>query len=105
MRITHKVRPPRQPKPVEIDPAYQAEVDRSTDKLEKAYRAAQRRAEGAERRLRRAEAARARAAEVRELRAEWERRVAELTELERLMQSSPASAAHRGRKGWTKAPR
>lgn len=105
MRVKHKVHLPRNPKPVEVDPAYQAEVDRSTAKLERAYRDAQRRVERAAGRLRKAEAGRVQAAQLRGLRAEWERRVADLAELERLMQASPAGAAHRGTRGWQKAPR
>lgn len=108
MRIAHKVRPPRNPKPVEIDSEYQAQVDRSTEKLEQAYLKAQRAVQAAERRLERARELRQqreRAKAVREAEATLAQRLEELAEYERMMTSTPASLKHRGRGGWKKVPR
>ncbi len=109
MRITHRVRLPREPKPVEITPEYQAEVDRSTEKLERRYRLAQRAVEAARSRKERAESivghAKLRRKSITEAEAVLEARLAELADLERMMQASPASAQHRGTKSFTKLPR
>lgn len=105
MRITHKVRAAREPKPVEVGEAYQREVDRSTDKLGREYAKAWKRADAAEGRYRRAQAQQTKAHQLVSLRAEWLRRADELRELELLMTQSPAGAAHRGVEGWTKVPR
>lgn len=110
MKITHKSRPPRNPKPVEIAPEYQAEVDRSTDKLERRYERARRAVERAK--FRRDRAAliighdRIRAQRLADAEAALVARIAELDELERLVRANPyASLKHRGREGWTKVPR
>lgn len=105
MRIAHKVRLPRNPQPVEVDEAYQREVDRSTDRLARDYARAQRRAEAAEARYQRAQTQQAKTQQVSGLRTEWLRRLDELREIEMLMTQSPAGAAHRGTEGWTKVPR
>lgn len=110
MRISHKVRLPRDPKPVVIDEAYQREVDRSTDKLQRRYERVKKSAEAA--RFRRDRAAlivgnkKVAAQRLAEAEAALAGRLAELDELERLMRENPyASLAHRGTKGWTKVPR
>lgn len=109
MRIQHRVRPPRDPKPVEITPEYQAEVDRSTDKLERRYQLAAKAVEKARFRRERAALivghAKLRRKRLAEAEAVLEARIAELAELERMMTSSPASARHRGTKSYTKVPR
>lgn len=105
MRITHRVRPPRDPKPVEVSEAYQREVDASTDRLVRRYREIEKRAEKARQQLDRAKQQKRQAAEVGRLEREVTARLAELAELERLMTASPAGAAHRGTEGWTKVPR
>ncbi len=101
MRITHRVRLPREPKPVEITPEYQTEVDRSTEKLERRYRLAQKAVEAA--RIRRDRAARGK--QLAEAEAALQARITELAELERMMTSSPAGAQHRGTKSFRKLPR
>lgn len=105
MRITHKARAAREPKPVEVSEAYQREVDRSTDKLGREYAKARKRANVAQARYQRAQFEQAKVQQLSSLRAEWLRRVDELRELELLMTQSPAGAAHRGTEGWTKLPR
>lgn len=113
MKLTHNV-PPTGLRSDPIDPAYQAEVDRSTDKAMVAYERAQRRLRSAEQRLDRARTARDLAADKRTARAaKHELAVAlELVELRReelrrvgaLMKSSPASAEHRGVRGFRPVP-
>lgn len=109
MRIAHKVRPSREPKPVEIPPKYQAEVDRSTEKLERRYELAQKAVERARFRRERAALivghAKLRRKRLAEAEAALEARLAELADLERMMTSSPASARHRGTKSYAKVPR
>lgn len=108
-RIAHKVHLPRDPKPVEITPEYQAEVDRSTERLERRYRLAQRAVETARARRDRAALivghAKLRRKRLAEAEAALEARIAELADLERMMTSSPASARHRGVKSFAKVPR
>lgn len=94
MRIQHRV-PVRDPQSAVLDPAYQAEVDRATRKAERAYAAAVSALARAEAKLLRVEQTRNRkaialAAEIVELRR------AQLAEIERMMQASPAPATHRG---------
>ena len=110
MRIKHKVRAPHNPKPAEISPEYQAEVDRASEKLQRRYERAKKAVEAA--RFRRERAAlivgqkQLRAQRLAEAEAALAARIAELDELERLMQANPyASLTHRGREGWTKVPR
>jgi hypothetical protein len=110
MRIRHKVRAPRNPKPAEVSPEYQAEVDRSTEKLQRRYERAKKAAEAA--RFRRDRVAlivghnKIRAQRLADAEAALTARLAELADLERLMQENPgASLTHRGTEGWTKVPR
>lgn len=109
MRIKHKVHLPRNPKAVEISAEYQAQVDRSTEKLQRRYERARKAAEAA--RFRRDRTAlivgndKLRARRLAEAEAALAARTAELHEIERLMTQSPAGAAHRGTEGWTKVPR
>lgn len=110
MRITHKVRPPRDPQPPEITPEYQAEVDRSTEKLERRYLLAQKAVEKARFRRERAALivghAKLRRKRLAEAEAALVARMAELDEIARLMTSTPAGGLrHRGTDGWTKVPR
>ena len=109
-KIRHKTYLPRQPRPVVIDEAYQAEVDRATEKLQRRYERAQCAAERAK--FRRDRAAlivghdRLRAQRLADAEAALAARIAELDELERMVRANPyASLAHRGREGWTKVPR
>jgi hypothetical protein len=104
VRIRHKTHLPKEAKPVELDPEYQAEVDRSTTKLMQRYQAAQRSAERAQEKLQIARARRARKAELRELEQAVQARLAELAALERMMTSSPAGTRSRGTEGWRKVP-
>ncbi len=94
---------------MEITPEYQAEVDRSTEKLERRYRLAQKAVETARARKARAELivghAKLRRKRVAEAEAVLEARLAELADLERMMTTSPASARHRGVKSFTKVPK
>jgi hypothetical protein len=95
-----------------IEPEYQAEVDRSTARLEKQYRERQRAVASAERRAAKLAATtttpgkRTKAAE-RDLRAAWElveQRRAELNRLAGLMQASPAGSQNRGRESYRPVP-
>lgn len=104
-RISHKVRAPRDPKPVEISPEYQAEVDRSMAKLQRAYARAQKRLKAATEKWQWAQDTYAQAKVIDAAKREYERRYYELREIEQLMTRSPAGAAHRGTEGWTKVPR
>lgn len=109
-RIAHKTRAPREPKPVVIDEAYQREVDRSTEKLQRRYERAKKAAEAA--RFRRDRVAlivgsnKLRAQRLADAEAALIARLDELEAIERLMKANPgASLTHRGREGWTKVPR
>ncbi len=114
MRIKHKV-PTSAFRSDPITPAYQAEVDRSTNKLMLDYERAQRRLRAAEERLERAEArtstaaakkkrATDRAQEIRVATELVELRREELQQIEALMKSAPASAQHRGTKSFRPIP-
>jgi hypothetical protein len=110
VRIKHKTHLPRQAKPVEISPSYQAEVDRDTEKLQRRYERAKKAADAA--RFRRDGTAlivgnnKLRAQRLADAEAALTARLAELEALERLVQENPyASLIHRGREGWTKVPR
>ncbi|MGI5247582.1 hypothetical protein [Dactylosporangium sp. CA-139066] len=114
MKLKHNV-PARAFRSDPITPEYQAEVDRSTNKLMLDYERAQRRLRSAEERLERAEAkTAARAAKKKEAAArEHEARVAaelvelrreELQRIEALMKSAPASAQHRGTRSFRPIP-
>lgn len=113
MKIKHNALV-RQPRSATIAPEYQAEVDRSTNKAMAAFERAQRRLVAAESRLERAEqriakrldAQRRRAAD-RELKVAAELvelRREELQYVEALMKSAPASAEHRGVRGFRPVP-
>ena len=113
MKLKHNV-PAFEPRSATITPEFQAEVDRSTNKAMLAYERAQRRLSAAEARLARAEERSAKrldaqrqrvadrelkvAAELVELRRE------ELQRVEALMKSAPASAEHRGVRGFRPVP-
>ena len=101
-----------------LDPTYEAEVERSTKKLEKEWEKAQKRLESAKAA---AESARLRAAYVEEQKAErLERKTAEkeyrlalsllaereeeLREIEIMMTSSPAGSQNRGNKSYRPVP-
>jgi hypothetical protein len=94
------------PPSAEVDPAYQAEVDRATQAGEREFAARQARLARAEARLAAARrehgnAARKRAARLAAL---VELRRAELEDYRRLLVASPASAAHRGTKSFRPVP-
>jgi DNA repair exonuclease SbcCD ATPase subunit len=96
-------------KPVELSESYEREVQRSTEKLERDYRRALKRVEQAEARLARAkEPAKRRPAVKQHVLAQLEAEVAarreELEEFRRMMQASPASAAHRGTRSYRPVP-
>lgn len=110
MRIKHKVHLPREAKPALVDESYQRQIDRSTEKLQRRYERAKKATEAA--RFRRDRIAlivgndKLRARRLADAQAALTARLAELDELERLMQANPgASLTHRGREGWTKVPR
>lgn len=103
MRIGHRIPVEHMRWTDEVTPEYQAEVDRSTAKIEKAYKDAKKRLAAAEQKAARVrqetvgrktkkahEARLAQAAAIVEL-----RRI-ELEKYERMMMSSPQSAQHRG---------
>lgn len=96
MKITHRV-PIRELRSDPITPEYQAEVDRSTSKLEREYARAEKRLEAATRRAERAERAlAARKVKPRSVEAAWvvvEARRAELAALAGLMRANPGAAA------------
>lgn len=93
---------------------YQAEVDRSTERLQREYDQEMRRSAAAGRRLtrlqakgRRATSSRQRRNIEREIRVAWEQvelRREELTRLASLMQSTPAGATHRGDRSFRPVP-
>jgi hypothetical protein len=109
MRLRHNV-PSIELRSDPVSASYQAEVDRSTNKAVLAYERAQRRLASAERRLDRANAKQQRtsnrraarevaiALELVELRRE------ELKRIESLMKAAPASAEHRGVRGFRPIP-
>jgi len=106
-RQPHKPPPwylgPRQP---EIDDRYQAEIDVSTGRLERSYRQAARRLAKAEARVEHAERQRLAPKIVQQRRIDVELRIAELAEIERLMQpGNTAPSANRGTKSFQKMPR
>ena len=105
MKITHNPHGSWQRPSAVVDAAYQAEVDRCTQKAERQYRQAQKRLEQAEARLCRAQAqARTKKRVMAELVALVELRRAELEEYRRLMVSVAASAQHRGTKSFRPVP-
>jgi hypothetical protein len=110
MRIKHRL-PVLPAKSAEVSAEYQAEVDRATSAAERRFRVAQQRLESAERRRDRLQAQRVTAARARQHKRDLatalalvELRRAELEELARMMQSSPASAVHRGDRSYRPVP-
>lgn len=113
MKIKHNA-PPIGLRSDPITPEYQAEVDRSTHKAMAAFERAQRRLRAAEQRLERARAAQDRAADKRAARTSKrelavalelvELRREELRRIESLMKAAPASAEHRGVRGFRPVP-
>lgn len=113
MKLSHNI-PARRLGSDPITPAYQAEVDKSTNRAMVAYERAQRRLAAANDRLTRARAKRDAAVSIRVQRAaDRELRVAtelvelrrdELLEVEALMKAVPASAEHRGTRGFRPVP-
>lgn len=95
------------PRPVVLDVRYEREVQRSTEKLERAYARAEKRAQQAEQRLERAKANprhRAKQHLIATLEAELQVRRDELEEYRRMMVAVPASAEHRGTKSYRPVP-
>lgn len=93
--------------PVVLDDAYEREVQRSTDKLERAYARAQKRVTQAEGRLAKAqreERTRRKAHVLAQLEAALQARRNELEEYRRMMVGVPASAAHRGTRSFRPVP-
>jgi len=98
-----------------VDPDYMREVDRSTSKLEREYRRAEKRFAAAERRAKKEADIVEKTKQVSEKRAAKKRyKVAlekleeyrmELDRLARIMQESPAGAAHRGTKSFVPVPK
>lgn len=102
MRIAHRV-PVREAQSATLDPAYQAEVDRSTARAERAYAKALRdlqRAEGKLQRVQQSHDAKA----IKLATAIVELRRQQLEELEVQMRSAPQSATHRGRRSYRPVP-
>lgn len=99
MKITHRV-PIREPVSAVLTPDYEAEVQRATNRAERRYAAGLAQLEAAEHRLARARTLKDKklATAIVELRRE------QLELLERLMQSAPASATHRGVRSYRKTP-
>lgn len=109
MKIRHKIPLSAiEPRSADVSAAYQAEVDASVARGEAAYRKAMLRFERAEARLTRARkqpGAKNRRRQLAELEALVELRRTELLAVHRLLQSSPQSSAHRGRKSWRPVPK
>src|SRR5258708_2213239 len=105
MKITHNPHGSWQRPSAVVDPAYQLEVDPSTEKAERQYRLAQKRLEQAQSRLCRAQAhTRMKKRVMAELVALVELRRAELEQYRQLMVSVAASAQHRGVKSFRPVP-
>lgn len=95
----------RVPESADVDPTYEAEVQRSTQHGEREYRRRQGRLARAEARLTAARAeARPRQKHLATLVALVELRRAELEEYRRMMVATAASAAHRGVKSFRPVP-
>lgn len=113
MKITHRIPAAgwfAVPEVAAVDPDYEAEVQRSTERSEREYRMREQRLARAEVKLAKAteEAHRRRGRAIRkrvaDLTALMELRRAELEHYRRLMVSSPASAEHRGVKSFRPVP-
>jgi hypothetical protein len=110
MKIQHNPNPPPwyTPRSVVLSAAYEDEVQRSTEKLERAYARAQKRVEQAEARLNQTKkhsgSGERKARRVAELQAVLDIRRAELEDYRRMMLSVPASATHRGTKSFRPVP-
>jgi chromosome segregation ATPase len=89
-----------------LDPDYAAEVERHTARGQARYEVAQRRMKRAEARLDRLRSRPKKATrkELAAAEAELELRRRELLELQAVMQSAPASSAHRGRDSYRPVP-
>lgn len=82
-----------------IDERYAAEVERDTNRLAKRYEQAQKRLESAQRKAERVASTTKQASRIKAAWAEVEQRLAELREVERLMQpDNTASRSHQGRR-------
>jgi hypothetical protein len=110
MKITHRV-PTIAPRSAITTPEYEAEVQRSTQALERRYRRAEQRLRSAEarretvlRRQVREAQQRKYARELREAIALVELRRTELEALARMMQAAPASSVHRGDRSYRPVP-
>lgn len=100
MKIRHNPNASWAPPSAVVSESYEDEVLRSTEKAERLYRQAQKRLADAEGRLARAQrkaSAKNRKRHLAELEAIVELRRVELEKYRRLMVSTAASAAHRGR--------
>jgi hypothetical protein len=87
-----------------VDPAYEAEVRRSTERGEREYQRRAQRLVKAEARLAEARAVTTSRRQLAELTALVELRRAELDDYRRLMLGSPASAEHRGTRSYRPVP-
>lgn len=87
-----------------VDPAYEAEVRRCTERGEREYRRREGRLKRAEARLAAARRQHLRAKQIAELTAIVEIRRQELEEYRRLMVAVPASAKHRGTRSFRPVP-
>lgn len=95
------------PRPVVLTDTYEREVERSTEKLEREYARAEKRVQQAEARLGRAQRdtkTKTKRHLLAELEAQLQIRRDELEEFRRMMVSVPASAEHRGTKGFRPVP-
>ena len=99
MKLRHNHRANPAPS-VEVDEEYQAQVDRSTDRLVRKYRKAQGRLEKARSSLGRAKTEKSRVNIQRDI----DDRLFELREIEALMRSSPQSSSHRGTASFRPVP-
>lgn len=95
MKLQHKVHLRRSPDPEPISQRYQAEIDRSVRRAERAWRAAERRRAKAEKRATQ-EPTPVNVQALELVRAEAERLWLEFEELDRLMRGAPVPAANRG---------
>lgn len=95
MKLQHKVHLRRSPDPEPISERYQAEIDRSVRRAEKAWRAVERRRVKAEKRASK-EPTPGNVQALELVRAEAERLWREFEELDRLMRGAPVPSANRG---------
>ena len=94
------------PRPEPIAERYQAEIDAATDRLVRSYRNAAKRASRAERQVETAKANGIARRDMERLERALAERVAELRQIEMLMQpGNIAPAAHRGTRSYRKVPK